>query len=255
MASKDVDIDDTVFLQRVAALARNLGEEQAGFIKNQTGILAREVARMTPPYASYPKLTNTASVGSLKDITQGKIAITGDLYKICQIKSLADVKRARKAFGTGPVNFGFQSGGGTIINEAEFHAWHKKNLYKGRNRTRKVTYYSRYWVTQTVFNRYAKSQHLYVGRAKATFYKAALKLGARVTAPANVKNNALLVSSSGRVNTTGDFSEGVIKGKAGGLYHTIRHLPMLKSNRLIKAVKRGEYLLKQAAKDANFNVV
>jgi len=255
MANKDVDIDDAVFQQRIAALARNLGEEQAGFIKNQTGILAREVARMTPPYATYPKLTNTASVGTAKDIAQGKIAITKDLNKICIIKDLADVKRARKAFGTGPVHFGFQSGGGTIINVAEFHEWHKRCLYKGRNRTRKVTYYSRYWVTQTVFNRYAKSQHQYVGRAKATFYKAAVNLGAKVTGPAGVKNNAPFVSSSGKVNTRGDFSEGVIKGKAGGLDHTIRHLPMLRSNRLKKAVIRGEYLLKQAAKDANFNVV
>jgi len=259
MANKDVIIDDAVFQQRVAALARNLAsnlaEDQAGFIKNQTGILSREVARMTPPYATYPKLTNTPSVGTAKDIAQGKLAITKDLAKICVIKDLKDVKWARKTFGTGPFSFEFIRGGGTIINEAEFHEWHKRSLYKGRNRTRKITYYSRPWVTQTIFNRYARSQHQYVGRAKATFYKNAVKLGATVTGPAGVKNNALLVNSSASINTRGGFSEGVIRGRAGGLYHTLRHLPMLRKNRLIKAVKRGEYLLKQAAKDSNFNVV
>lgn len=252
---KDIDIDDTLFLQRAKTLARKLGKGQKDFIKNQTGILAREVARMTPPYATYPKLTNTASVGTAKDIAQGKFAITSDLAKICIIKDLKDVKWARKRFGTGPFSFEFLRGGGTIINESEFHDWHKKNLYKGRNRTRKVNYYSRPWVTKTIFNRYAKSQHQYVGRAKATFYKVAVKLGARVTAPVNVKRNALVVSSSGVVNTKGGFAKGVITGRAGGLYHTIRHLPMLKKNRLIKAVKRGEFLMRKAAKDSDFKVV
>jgi len=254
MAIKDIDIDDTLFLQRTKALARKLGEGQKDFIQNQTGILAREVARMTPPFATFPKLSGTASVGTAKDIAMGKQAITDDLYNICSIRELKTVKWARKAFGTGPVYFESQAAGGTIINEAELHAWHKRNL-RPSNTTRKLPNISKFWVTQTIFNRYAKNQHQYVGRAKATFYKVALKLGAKVTAPANVKNNALLVSSSGVVNTKGGFAEGVIKGRAGGLFHTIGWLPMLRNNRLIKAVKRGEYIMKQAAKDSGFDTV
>jgi len=254
MAIKDIDIDDTAFLQRTKALARKLGGSQKDFIQNQTGILAREVARMTPPYATFPKLSNTASVGTAKDIAAGKIAITNDLHNICSIRELKTVKWARKAFGTGPVHFESQAAGGTIINEAELQAWHKRNLTT-RNITRKLPYTSKFWVTQTIFNRYVKNQHLYVGRAKATFYKVALRLGAKVTAPANVKKNALLVSSSGVVNSKGGFDEGIIKGRAGGLYHVTKYLPMLRKNRLIKAVKRGEYLAKQAAKESGFNVV
>ena len=106
-----------------------------------------------------------------------------------------------------------------------------------------------------VLNKYLKIEYQRVGNAKATFYKAALSLGAKVSAPLNVKKNTGRASGSGKVTKGSRGAVGTIKGRSGGLYHTIKFMPMLRRNRLIKAVKRGEFLMKDAAKKADFKVV
>ena len=254
MAKKDIDIDDSVFQQKARLLARKLGKDEKEFIKQQTGILAREVARMTPPFASFPKLSNSASVGSAKDIKAGKGAIVIDLLRICSTRKGPTVKWAKKTFGNSPVIFESQAAGGALINEAELKAWHKINQGPN-NRTKRLPTTSKYWVTSVVLNRYIKKQQLKVGTAKAAFYKAAMALGAKVTAPAGVINNISNPVGTGTVKKGSSGSKGTIKGRAGGLFHTNKFLPMLRKNRLIKAVKRGEFLMRKAAKDSNFKVV
>ena len=103
---KDIDIDDSVFQKRARALARKLGKDEKEFIKQQTGILAREVARMTPPFASFPKLSNSASVGSAKDIKAGKWAVYIDVAKICTVKTKGKITKAVKSWGVGPIVYG-----------------------------------------------------------------------------------------------------------------------------------------------------
>ena len=256
MASKDVIIDDDVFQQRIAALARNLGEDEFEFVKNQTGILAREVARMTPPYAVFPTLTNSSSVGTSKDIQKGKWAVYVDIAQICTVKEKGEITKAKKSWGAGVIRYGNGQviSLGIIDNETDLHKWHTANQGLN-NRTKPLSGPNRYWVSAPVFKAYVKTQQANVGTAKSAFYKAALQLGATVTAPAAVKNNMFNSDGGGTMKKRVGGSLGKIHGRAGGLYHTTKHMSKLRKNRLIKAVKRGEYLLKQAAKDANFNVV
>ena len=256
MPKSDIEIDSSVFEQKARLLAKKLGKSEREFIKNQTGLLAREVAKMTPPYAGKPTWpTNTAAVGSAKDIKAGKGAIIKDLLKICKTQKSPDIKKLWKRHGAGPVMInGIQIAAGIIMNESELRTWHRKNQ-SARLRTKQLPRTSQMYVATVVFNRYAKQQQRYVGRAKAVFYGAALTLGAKVSAPPNVKMNMLSVYSYGRVKGVSGKTVGEIGGRAGGLFHTIRHIPMLKKNRLIKAVKRGEYVMRKAAKDSNFKVV
>ena len=251
---KDIDIDDTVFQKRVRSLARKLGRNEKELIKEQTGILAREVARMTPPYAVYPKLSNAVSAGTAKDIKAGKDAMFGDMLKICSTRKSPTITWAKKTFKGGAVIFEKQVAAGVITNESELHQWHRSNRKKG-NRTNWLPAYARMWVAPVLLNRYLKKEYQRVGNAKATFYKAALSLGAKVTAPANVKKNTGRASGSGKVTKGLRGAVGTIKGRSGGLYHTIKFMPMLRRNRLIKAVKRGEFLMKKAVKDSEFKVV
>jgi len=254
MPKKDIDIDDSVFQQRVAALARKLGKDEFEFIKNQTGILAREVARMTPPYAVYPTLTNSASVGSAKDIAAGKGAVAKDLYKICSTRKSPVIRWAMSTFGLGPVVFETQVAAGVITNIKDLSNWHGKNQGLN-NRTKWLPVASRYWVSEILFNKYRIQEQKKVGTAKSAFYKAAIQLGAKVTAPAAVKNNIFNSGGGGAMKRGAGGSSGIITGKAGGLFHTNKFLPMLRKNRLIKAVKRGEFLMRKAAKDSKFKVV
>jgi len=248
--------DDSVFRQRVAALARNLGRDEREFIKQQTGILAREVARFTPPFEVFPKLSTSTSVGTSKDMQAGKWAIYIDIAQICTVKEKGEITKAKKSWGNGPIILGDGKmiTMGVIDNATDLHKWHTEN--QGfNNRTRPLSGPNRYWVSAPVFKAYVKTQQANVGTAKAAFYKAALALGATVTAPAAVKNNLMNSIGTGKLTKQSGGTKGLILGRAGGLFHTNKHLPMLRKNRLIKALKRGEYLLKQAAKDASFNVV
>ena len=256
MPKKDIDIDDSVFQKRARALARNLGKDEKEFIKQQTGILAREVARMTPPFASFPKLSNSASVGSAKDIKAGKWAVYIDVAQICTVKTKGEITKAVKSWGTGPIIYGKGRviAKGIIDNASTLHAWHKTNQ-GANNRTKPLTGSNRYWVSAPVFKAYVKTQQANVGTAKAAFYKAAMALGAKVTAPAGVRNNKANAVGTGTVKKESKGSKGIVTGRAGGLFHTNKFLPMLRRNRLIKAVKRGEFLMKKAAKDSNFKVV
>ena len=254
--AKDVDIDDTVFKQRMAQLARNLGEDEYEFIKNQTGILAREVARFTPPFAVFPKLSTSASVATSKDMQAGKWAVYVDVAQICTIKEKGFITKAKKSWGSEVIKYGDGKviSLGIIDDIGTLHKWHTANQGLN-NRTRPLTGPNRYWVSSPVFKAYVKTQQANVGTAKAAFYNAALRLGAKVTAPAGVVNNMGNSVGTGTIKKESQGTKGTIRGRAGGLYHTNRHLPMLKKNRLIKAVKRGEYLMRQAAKDSGFNVV
>ena len=253
--SKDIDIDDSVFQKRAKELARKLGKDEKEFIKQQTGILAREVARMTPPFASFPKLSNSASVGSAKDIKAGKWAVYIDVAQICTVKTKGEITKAVKSWGVGPIVYGNKTIAKGVINDASrLHAWHSANQ-GANNRTKPLMGANRYWVSAPVFKAYVKTQQDNVGTAKAAFYKAAIALGAKVTAPAGVKNNKVNSVGTGTVKKESKGSKGIIMGRAGGLFHTNKFLPMLRKNRLIKAVKRGEFLMRKAAKDSNFKVV
>ena len=255
MANKDVIIDDAVFQQRIAALARNLGEDEFEFVKNQTGILAREVARHTPPFAVFPS-GNGTSLGARVDKVQGERAVYIDVKWICTIKTAAEIREAKKSWGAGPIVYGngMVVAKGIIDSVGQLRAWHNSNQGLN-NRTKPLKGPVRYWVSLLVFTEYVRQEQAKVGIAKASFAKASLALGAKGTIPAWVKKHTATASGMGQMTKQSGGTEGTIKGRAGGLYHTSRHLPWLRKNRLIKAVKRGEYLLKQAAKDANFNVV
>ena len=250
--------DDTVFQQRAAALARNLGKDEFEFVKQQTGLLAREVARHTPPYAAFPTGSGT-SIGSKLDKAQGEWAIYNDLRRIFAVISDANAADAHAKSKGGPIYRNRGSGSemvspGVITTMSSMGEWHRRHR-NNRGRTNWIPDNDVPWVGESLFIAYLKSQQKNVGRAKAPFSKASVELGAKGAVPLWVRNNMVGAYGSGKMTKVSSVTTGVIQGREKGLYHTIRHLPRLRKNRLIKAVKRGEYLMRQAAKDSGFNVV
>ena len=246
--------DDSVFQQRAAALARNLGKDEFEFVKQQTGLLAREVARHTPPFAVFPSGGGT-SLGTRADKVQGEWAVYIDVKWICTIKPAAEIAKAKAYWGGSPIIYGGKViAKGVIDDVGSLRAWHSSNQGLN-NRTKPLKGPMRYWVSDTVFASYVKEEQAKVGIAKASFAKASLALGAKGTIPAWVKRHTATASGTGQMMKQSKGTTGTILGRAGGLYHTTRHLPMLRKNRLIKAVKRGEYLMRQAAKDSGFKVI
>ena len=248
---KNVYIDDSVFQRKAKKLAKQFGVDQKEFIKDQTGLLAREAARFTPPWAGFPKFTGN-SVGTAKDIKAGEWAIYNDIKKICAVISDDAAERARKYSKGGPIyRKGRIVSPGVLASMSSISQHHKSNK-RGRGRTRDLPSNQVPWVGESIFNAYVKTQQNKAGIAKASFYKASLALGAKGPAVKGIKRHVIIADGTGKVMSSRKGPYGLISAKADGLFHTMRFLPQLKTNRLKKAVKRLEYIGRQSAKKSGF---
>lgn len=257
MAKTDIEIDSSVFEQKARMLAKKLGKNEREFVKDQSGLLAREVAKMTPPYANktLPSLKVGSSVGSKADIEAGEFAVYNDLKKIFEVLPDDVIWKEHHKSKGGPIyRHGKVRSPGVITDAFKLHRWHRENRdYRGRTKNLKRPGIP--WIGESLFIEYVKSQQASVGMAKAAFLKASIPLRAKSTATPKIKRHLSRVKGSGRVVKDSNGSTGMISGRARGLSHVYRHIPELKRNRLKKAVLRGEYLMKKAAKDSKFKVV
>ena len=250
-SSENLSVDFSEFQRKAKALARVYGIDEKSFIKEQSGLLAREAARFTPPYISLPKFNGT-SVGTAKDIKLGKTAVFYDLLKICSPRKAATIKWAQKSFKGGGIYSGRERvARGIIETESELNTWHSSQK-KQNGRTRKLAKSDRPWVSQVIFNRYLKKEQAEVGTAKAAFVRASMGFDAKGAVPLAVKKNLLSTSGKGTLIKTSKGWDGNIQGRADGLFHTVKFMPQLMTNRLKKAIKRLEYIGKNGAKKAGF---
>jgi len=252
---KNVYVDDSVFQRQARKLARKLKVDEHEFVKTQTGILAREVAKMTPPYISFPSLYKGTSVGSKQDLEQGERAVFYDIVRIAKPVSRQAAGWAKGRFNDGPI-FNKKKGKiapGVIWNKSDLYQWHKRNEQMN-GRTKKLAKYERPWVPEDVWHDYVKERQSNVGIAKAAFVKASQALGAKGGVTPKIKRHLMRTSGKGNMQKTKGGPLGVVEGRADGLWHTTKHLPALQRNRLIKAMKRLQYMSKQAAKASGFKV-
>jgi len=250
---KGIVIDDSTFQKKARALARRLKVDEYDFVKEQTGLIARDVALFTPPYASFPRFTRK-DTGNPKDIAAGRIAVQRDVQQICTVKRVGTIRWAQKTFKGKPIyRGGRQVALGVIDSVAELAPWHRRNQ-DSRGRTKPLMGEDRYWVASTIFNRYMREKKTNVGIAKSAFVKASLQLGAKGKVNPGIMKHVGKTQGQGRMARTAKGAYGLISGKAKGLSHVFRLLPMLERNRLIKAVKRLEFIGRQASKKAGFKV-
>lgn len=251
---KGIVIDDSTFQKRARALARKLNVDEYDFVKDQTGLLARDVAKFTPPFASFPSKRGN-SVGTSKDAKAGKMAVLQDISQIVTPQDMGVIKWAQNTFKGRAIYKGKRMIAlGVITSETELAAWHRRNR-RANGRTRPLKHNQRYWVSSRIFKRYVKSQQQKVGIAKATFAKAGAQLGAKGKILAFISQHLGKASGSGRMARTAKGPYGLIHGRSPGLYNTNRFLPMLERDRLIKALKRLQFIGRQAAKKSGFKVI
>ena len=247
--SFDIEVDDSIFKKDVAKFLTAIGKEEKTFIREQSGMVARDLAKYTPPYDGFPS-SDSMSIGKPADIKLGKAAIAGNLASICmRVKRKPVINKAIKNFGrNAPVYKGKQRiAFGVIDNVEDLAKWHYKNR-NGQGRVRRVPYIDRPMVWTSIFNRYVKRRQKDVGIAKAGFYKASLKFGAKGTAPPNVKKNLGKSAGLGILKQTKDGWVGHISGTSKGGANTLRHLPMIERDRGIKALARLKKLAKNRVK-------
>jgi hypothetical protein len=251
MPKKNLKVDDTLFNAKLVKLARKFGVDEKNFIREQAGFLAREIARYTPPYASYPKGASL-KMGTAQDFKTGKIAIENDLWAICQPRKAKTINWAIREFKGRPIYYKNERiAPGVLQSIGELARWHKKN--KGsRGRTRTLPDNDKPFVKTTVFNKYKKFLFSEVGSSKAAFAKAALALGSKGKVPLPIQKNLSSASGGGQLRKRNKGYVGLVRGRAKGLYHVRGSiLKEIKRNRLIKAHKRLGFITRKLVREAN----
>lgn len=246
---KGVVIDDNVFQHRARKLARLYKVEENQFVREQTALLARDVAKYTPPFDEFPR-KGRGSIGTGKDKKAGLNSLDRDINYITTVQKMGAIKWALKTFGAGrPILKGRKEiSKGVLTSVSELRRWHQKNRSARRGRTEPLQHDQKYWVSEQIVGKYKKAESLNVGLSKAAFAKAAMQLGSKAAVPVWVKRNLGRVSGRGKTVRTSSGSHGLIDGKAPGLAHVKRLLPMIEADRLIKATKRLRILKRDVAK-------
>lgn len=249
---KEIGVDDSVFQEKVVKLARKFKVDEKQFIKDQSRLLAREAAKFTPPFASFPDWHTGTNIGSKADIEEGEWAIDTDLRRIFEVLPDDVIWKEHKYSKGGPIyRHNKIRSPGVIINAFKMHQWHRDNK-RANGRTRKLRRPGIPWVGESLFYEYLKSQQASVGMAKASFLKASLAFGGKSSATPKIKRHLARTTGNGQLVKTSRGYDGLMRAKAEGLYHLIRLLPHLRRNRTKKAEKRLEILAKKAVKSAGF---
>ena len=249
--SFNVEVDDSVFKKDTAKFLKAIGKEEKTFIREQSGMVARDLAKYTPPFVNgaFPDFAKD-NIGTSADIKAGKNAVEGGLKSICfRVKKKPTINKAIKNFGrNGPVYKGKQQiAFGVIDNLRDLANWHYKNR-TSQGRVLKVPTIQRPMVWKSVFNKYIKRRQEDVGIAKAGFYKASLRFGAKQKAAPNIKKNVGKAAGLGILKQTKEGWVGHVSGTSKGAEYTVNKLPMIERNRGEKAIKRLKILAKNRAK-------
>lgn len=251
---KNVIIDDSVFQKKARALAKRFKVDEYDFVKEQTGLLARDVAKYTPPFAIYPSKGKT-TIGSKQDLHTGIESVRSDILQIVYGQEQKVINWAIRRFGTRPTYRGSrQTSKGVLLSVHELRRWHEKNR-RANGKTRPLKAEDRHWVSYAILDNYIDSEIEKVGISKAAFARASLALGAKGSVPAWVKRHLNFATGFGRMANTSKGPYGVVRGSAPGLWHVFPKLQMIQRDRLIKAVKRLERIGKDAAKKAGYKVI
>ena len=82
--SFNIEVDDSVFKKDTAKFLKAIGKEEKTFIREQSGMVARDLAKYTPPFVNgtFPDFAKD-TIGTSADIKAGKNAIEGGLKSIC----------------------------------------------------------------------------------------------------------------------------------------------------------------------------
>lgn len=232
MAVKDgtFTLDDAVFKKKMRDLARRHGVDEKEFVREQGGFLARDLARFTPPYASFPR-GGGSSIGTGKDKVAGEKAIRDDLRAIFHAKDQGFIDFCAKRFGVGQVNQPMRGKGGKEYrieyrmicrSIGDMKAWHSSQQNsRGRVKWKRSSIETA-WVSHELFNQYHADQRAKVGIAKAELAFAAVQLNPKIKVPAWVRRHFGRVSGRGIMDPRKGSPTARIHAKASGLQHVLR---------------------------------
>ncbi len=257
--SKNFKIDSTLWRAKSKKMVRQLKLDEPKFVREQAGLLAQLMAKVAPPFKSFPKLSGRPTYATGGAQGQGIKAVRAGFFssvkKIGATTAWKD-KKIRKAIRAGDTNY----------IESRLRHMKKSNKYNlevdhysdsKRNRKRdsrgRVSKNTKPFVglPNKDVNAGLKRALANVGIAKSTLALAALRLG-RNKAPRWISRHFSKVKAT--VKTTRNPARASFKVSAAGLYVVVNNFKRIERFRMRAMVKRLESLVKEDAKKAGFKV-
>ena len=256
VASWSLEVDDTTFTENAKKFLTDIGKAEKDFVREQSSLLARDLGKYTPPYAGKQlPPTNRKKIATAKDIAAGKGAVDAGIRSICQKRNKRKtINNFIKEYGGGGpiIRNGIQIAPRVIDDMDTLRNWHYMNRTKW-GRTKRLAYSMRPIVHKTLLNKYIKHRQLDVGISKAAFYRSSLQLGGPHNEVKQVKNGLRMMLGTGKLKKNKEGYQGIITGRAPGVYHTIAKIPAIQTNRNKQALARLKILANAQAKKAKLN--
>lgn len=250
-------VDDTLYRAQAKKLVRQLKLDETKFVREQAGLFAQLLCKVTPPFKSYPKLSGKPTYGG--SVGVGRAAVRRDFFRAVQrvgkSSSWKD-KGISKAIRAGDVRYleeRFKYIKGSNKKNLEVRKYSDRLHSSKRGRIGRVSRNTvpTVGVRDVDVNRGLKRAMRNVGIAKASLALAALRLG-RPSPPKWISKHFSRVNTP--VNVRRNPSVATFKATAKGLDSPdfLRRTKQVQRFRSVAMVKRLEFLVKADAKKAGF---
>ena len=254
---KNFSVDDTLYRAQAKKLVRQLKLDETKFVREQAGLLAQLLCKVTPPFKTYPKMSGKPTYGG--SVGVGRAAVRRDFFRAVQrvgkSSSWKD-KGISKAIRTGDVRyleerFKYIKGSNKqnlSVRKYDDRLHNSKRNNRGRvGRNTKATV----GVRDVDVNKGLKRAMNNVGIAKAALALAALRLG-RPSPPKWIAKHFRIVNTP--VSVKRNPSIATFKATAKGLDSPDfrNRTKQVERFRMVAMVKRLENLVKADAKKAGF---
>jgi hypothetical protein len=253
--SKNFSVDSTLFKAQAKKLVKKLKLDEPKVVKEQAGMLAQNLASVTPPFVSYPK--PKLNYGTNKDIQQGIDATRAGFYSV--VKLMTESQGWKNKSIRAAISRGDMKAAQAILKNARKS--NKKNLkvFKYSDSRRNKSRNSRGRAPRNTVPFVSMSKEDVeaglaraldrVGMAKASFAKVAVKFGRKKPIKGISRHfNKIDVSRTLQKNP----SIARFTVRSHGLDVATRRLREIERDRMKNLVKQLERIIRANAKKAGF---
>jgi len=255
--AKNFSVDSTLFKAKAKKLVRKLKLDEPTVVREQAGLLAQLLSKVTPPFKSFPKMSGKPTYTTGGAMGVGKAAVRAGFYSA--VKKMGTVtnwtdKNMRSAIRSGDTAYiqkrlEYMKGSNKHNLRVSHYSDNLRN--KQRNNRGRVNRGTQpiVMLQNKDVNAGLKRAMDNVGIAKASFALAALRLG-RPKAPAWIAKHFGKVNTPVRVTRNPAIAR--FTSNAKGLDVTMRRLNAVERFRMVAMVKNLEALVRANAKKAGF---
>lgn len=255
MPSKNFSVDDTLFRAQAKKLVKQLKIDETKFVREQAGLLAQLLCKVTPPFKTFPRLSGKPTYGG--SVGTGKAAVRRDFFRAIQRVGKSSTwkdKNIAKAIRQGDTDYiekRFKYMKGSNKKNLSVRKYADKLHDSKRNARGRVSRntLATVGVKDSDVNKGLKRALDNVGIAKASLAIAALRLG-RPAPPKWISKQFRKVNTP--VNVRRNPSVASFHATAKGLDMASGKTRQVERFRMVAMVKRLEALVKADAKKAGF---